>query len=772
MNFYDLYGSNKNEQNKKNRICGISEICGKQIRDYMKKLLLLLSLALFTTTLQSQSLFQMKADQQYNELSYITAADYYKSLVKTDAPTEENMRRLATSYFKIYDFVKSEEAYKNLNTKFASSITENDLINYLQCLKYNQKYTEAQVVLKQIEQKHKENIISKNHAKKQNYVKELKADSAAYKVTNVESLNTENAEFSPVFFNKNQAVLFASNRRNSSGRNKTFSWDDSYFIDVYTSEKKDSLKFASTMPMAKTVTALYHDGPASLSADEKTVYLTKSNIIAKKLKGVLVNVVNLKLYILTKDKDGKLSAPVSFPYNSDDYSLGHATVTKDGKRMYFVSDMPGGLGQTDLYLSEFKEGAWQKPENLGQAINTEGREMFPYVHEDGTLFFSTDGRAGLGGLDLYFTVPAMDAYFEPQSLGYPINSNFDDFGFALNEDLKTGYFSSNRTGGKGKDDIYFFRSKEPLMGVILSGIVFDESNKDLIPNAWVYLLDNNKLVLDSTKLNEKAEYMFPINDPGKEYFVGAKERSKYYDRIVPVGKLQVGDNKKDIGLFPKYKLICAVTDAKTGAPIEDVKTTFVDEATKMPRTYSTNSNGMFTDIIRGKKPGDKLQFTITYEKEGYIKVEKNYEIKLDMNTVIDLKEKLQKLELGTDIAKVIEINPIYFDLAKWNIRPDAAKELDKIVKVMQENPTMTIELGSHTDCRSGKAYNLSLSDKRAKSSAAYIVSKGVAKSRIVGKGYGESKLINGCECEGKVISKCSEDEHQANRRTEFLITKF
>jgi outer membrane protein OmpA-like peptidoglycan-associated protein len=440
--------------------------------------------------------------------------------------------------------------------------------------------------------------------------------------------------------------------------------------------------------------------------------------------------------------------------------------------MYFVSDMPGGLGQTDLYLSENVNGQWQKPENLGQAINTEGREMFPYVHEDGTLFFSTDGRAGLGGLDLYFTVPAMDAYFEPQSLGYPINSNYDDFGFALNDDVKTGYFSSNRAGGKGKDDIYFFRSKEPLMGVTLSGIVYDESNKELVPNATVYLLDKNKLVIDSTKVNAKAEYSFVINDPSKEYFVGAKEPVKYYDRLIPVGKLQTGDNKKEIGLFPKYKLIDQITDAKTNTGIEGVKTTFIDKATNQPKTYTTDATGTFTDIIKGKKPGDKLQFSIKYEKEGYVTVEKEYNITLDMNTVIDLKEKLQKLEIGADIAKIIQINPIYFDLAKSNIRPDAAKELDKIVKVMQENPTMTIELGSHTDCRSSKAYNMSLSDKRAKASAAYIVSKGITKNRIVGKGYGESKLINGCECEGKVVSTCSEEEHQANRRTEFLITKF
>ncbi len=186
----------------------------------------------------------------------------------------------------------------------------------------------------------------------------------------------------------------------------------------------------------------------------------------------------------------------------------------------------------------------------------------------------------------------------------------------------------------------------------------------------------------------------------------------------------------------------------------------------------TDATETFTDVIKNKNPGQKLEYSVKYEKDGYINVEKEYSIELGINTIIDIQEKLQLLEVGTDIAKVIQINPIYFYLAKWNIRPDAAKELDKIVKVMQENPTMSIELGSHTDCRSSKSSNIKLSSKRAKSSAAYIVGKGIKKYRIVGKGYGEDKLINKCECEGKVMTLCTEDEHQANRRTEFLITKF
>ena len=738
----------------------------------MKQFQIILILVLLNCIASAQSIFQKKADQLYNELSYVAAIDYYKSLVKKDTRTEANVRKLAECYFNVYDFVNAEDAFKLLYSEFNANASEKDLINYLQCLKYNENYSDAQNILQQIERKNQSNLIIKNHAKKINYYKELKEDSLAYNVLNVESINTEYSEFSPVFFNKNKALMFASNRRNTSSRNKTFAWDDSYFIDVYTSEKKDSLRFTSMIPMAKTVISTYHDGPTALSENEKTLYLTKSNIIIKKIKGEFVNVVNLKLYILKKDSSGKLSSPENFPFNSDDYSLGHAVVTKDGKRMYFVSDMPGGFGQTDLYLSKNMNGVWQKPENLGQAINTEGREMFPYVHEDGTLFFSSDGRAGLGGLDLYFTVPETDSYFEPKSLGYPINSNYDDFGFALNDDLKTGYFSSNRRGGKGKDDIYYFRAKEALLGVTLSGIVFDESNKEKIPFASVYLLDENKRVLDSIKADENGFYSFKIKNANQTYYLGAKERSKYYDRLIPVGKLENGDNKLNIGLFPKYKLICNVLDSKTNAPIESVTATYIDKASNVNKSYYTDKTGTFTDIIRGKKPGDKLQFNIKYEKEGYITIEKKYDITLDENTIIELNEKMQKLEIGADIAKIIQVNPIYFDLAKWSIRKDAALELDKIVKVMQENPTMTIELGSHTDCRSTKTYNLSLSDKRAKSSAAYIVSKGVDKSRIVGRGYGESKLINKCECEGKIITPCTEEEHQANRRTEFLITKF
>lgn len=737
----------------------------------MKNIFLII-LIILSNTLICQSLKQKQADKRYNTLAYTSAIELYSDLVKGENPTEDNLRKIAFCYYQTYDFINSQKYYKILLQKYTSNFKEEDAINYFQVLKYNESYEEVKSSLAILGNLKEESLILKSNRSYSDHLKAIKNDSASYKIYPVKGVNTSNSEFSPVFFKKNDYMMFASNRRNTSVKNKTFAWDNSYFIDMYTVSKQDTITFNETTQMSKDITSIYHDGPCCLSEDEKTIYITRTNYLNKKLQKSEKKVVNLKLFILKKDDKGQLGVAESFPFNSDEYSIGHPAITKSGQRLYFVSDMPGGYGQTDIWYSDLVNNAWQKPINLGPAINTEGREMFPYIFDNGTMFFSSDGKIGLGGLDIFFAVPELDLYFEPQSLGYPINTHYDDFGFALNKDLKTGYFSSNREGGKGNDDIYFFRSKEPIIGSSISGVIFEDSSKELLTNAWVYLLDNNKLVIDSIKVNSRAEYQFKIEDPSKVYYVGAKERSKYYDRLEMVKEILSGDNKKDIGLFPKYKTTCTVKDAKTNSLVEGVKIKFMDKKTYTIKTYTTNLEGAFTDVIRNKKINDTLQFVIRYEKEGYITVEKLYNMILGVNTIIDLHESVQKLEIGTDIAKVIQINPIYFDLAKWDIRADAAKELDKIVKVMQENETMIIELGSHTDCRSSKSYNLLLSDRRAKSSAAYIVSKGIAKKRIIGKGYGENKLINQCACEGKNVVFCSELEHQENRRTEFIIIKY
>ncbi len=744
---------------------------------YKSKLTLFCTLILSINSV-AQSLNQKTADRFYNQLAYIQAVDYYKYLVKEKNVKEENVRRTALCYYNLSDYKNSEFYYRELNQKFPTTITETDLLNYIQVLKYNQNYTEASAAIEKLKQKSRKSKVASNHFDNPNYLTEIKSDSTNYTITNVSGINTEYSELAPVFVRKNKIVTFSSNRKNNALKNKTFAWDDSYFMDLWQADKKDSTHFNNILTLPKKMSSLYHDGPMVLSANEKVMYLTRSNYIDKKTGQSTKKIVNLKLFIVAFDSvAGKWSDPVSFEYNSDEYSVGHAAITIDGKRLYFVSDMPGGFGQTDLYMSENKNGKWQKPENLGPTINTEGREMFPYVHEDGTLFFSTDGRAGLGGLDLYFTPIALDQYFEPQNLGYPLNTHMDDFGFYLNSDLLTGYMSSNREGGKGKDDIYFFNSKKSLIGSKLTGIVYDDNTKEALPNAVVYLINNsNTAIIDTAKVDNTGRYTFMIKNPSLIYKLGARERSKYYDKVVEIKDLAAGDNIKDIYLYPKYKLVGTILDAKTEKPIDRVIVSVGQKFSNDKKVYQTNAKGEFNDVIRNKKVGDKLNFAVKFEREGYITTIQNYEIELDTNTIVNLNEKLncvmQKMEIGNDISKAIKIDPIYFDLAKWDIKPISAIELDKIVTIMKENPTIKIELGSHSDCRGSKAANLKLSDKRAKSSASYIISKGIEATRITGRGYGESKPINKCECEGAFIVPCTEEEHQANRRTEFLIVKF
>jgi outer membrane protein OmpA-like peptidoglycan-associated protein len=218
-----------------------------------------------------------------------------------------------------------------------------------------------------------------------------------------------------------------------------------------------------------------------------------------------------------------------------------------------------------------------------------------------------------------------------------------------------------------------------------------------------------------------------------------------------------------------------ISDGTSSAPLSDVKIEITNAFTKEKKSLSTDEKGLFKEILANAKMDDKVTYSIKLSKDGYLSKSLSYsaqldhEGKYDLNSSLDLS--LEKIALGQDLAKVIDISPIYFDLGKFAIRPDAGKELDKIIEVMNSNPNMEIELGSHTDCRGTAADNLKLSDKRAKASAEYIKKKISRPERIKGKGYGESQLVNSCECEGKNVAPCSEEQHQANRRTEFKIQK-
>lgn len=442
---------------------------------------------------------------------------------------------------------------------------------------------------------------------------------------------------------------------------------------------------SSAVKFGDNLNTLYHESTPVFTRDGKTVYFTRNNFLSKKGKDK-DDTILLKIYKATLEGN-KWGDIKELPFNSNEYSTAHPTLSFDEKTLYFSSDMPGTFGQSDVFkVAINSDGTFGTPENLGNRINTEGRETFPYISQSNELYFASDGHPGLGGLDIFVANLEKDGTFKLVSnIGEPLNSSKDDFSFLIDPQTKIGYITSNRMGGFGGDDIYIFKELKKLETKCeqkLDGVATDLTTNEVLPNAKVTLSDENFVVL-------------------KEVITG-------------------NDGKFDFGLVEcgtKYNI-------KTEKPLH----TTVETTTVTPNI----SGSTFVPV----------------------EVAKSY----------------SKITVGKNLADkdALDIKQIYFDLDKFNIRTDAEIELAKILDVLEQYPTMEIIIKSHTDSRNSARYNQLLSDKRAKATCDWLVSKGIDKKRLSAKGYGESQLINYCS-DG---FDCSEEEHQVNRRSEFIIKKY
>jgi hypothetical protein len=732
----------------------------------MKKILALL-LILITPLIKSQSVKEKIADKRFNNLEYFSASEMYEELSRSKHPKIKYYVRAGESNLNMGDYRKAQVFYDKAYAN--TGMTDQDLYNYYQVLKYNTNYTKASEVFSKIND-NKYKLIRDNMAQKKLVIEELKKDSSNYSLKRL-AINSDENDFCPYVVNNE--LYFLSSRRNTSINGRKYGWDNSYYLDVYKGyiEGTDVKNEHAVKEGLKTKV---HEGPLCFTKDGNTQFITRNNFVKNKYKKSKDGRVNLKIF--SRKKEGENWGEwVEFTFNSDDYSCGDPAVSADGKTLYFVSDMPGTLGLTDVWVTTFENNSWTKPENLGQSVNSEGREMFPQLFEDEVLFYSSDGKIGLGGLDVFYTVPTGDAYFEAQNLGYPVNSQFDDFGFYA-KTTTTGYFASNR--GKTKDDIYSFASKRPIISSAINLIVRDNLSKEIIPNATIVLIDETGKPVYEGQTDDKGEVKFNVL-PGKGYKTKAIKNG--YKESVGIIKEEeiasLANSKKEILVEKKIiGLLGLIADADDLTPIEGVKVTITDASNKTEfMNFTTDKDGDFRHIYKDKKVGDDLTYLIKLEKEGYLTKIQQVDITIKKEGYVLLHDylntKMYKIKLGADIGKVVDLNPIYFDLGKSIVRPDAKVELEKIVQLLAENPSITIELSSHSDCRGSAAGNLALSDRRAKASAGYVISKGVSPTRIYGKGYGETKLINDCKCEGTVVVPCSEEQHAQNRRTEFKIVK-
>ncbi len=567
------------------------------------------------------------------------------------------------------------------------------------------------------------------------------------------------------------AIVFTSARQKNKWIKKEQGWTDGAFMSLFATEKDGNGVQLPAQPFMGDLNSKFNDGPISFTKDYNTVYITRNNNL--KTERAKDGTYKLKLLEAHLDQNG-FSMVKLMPFHNVEYNFAHPSISADGNELYFSSDMEGGQGGMDIYVTRKDSGGtWGPPVNLGNKVNTAGNEVFPFIAPDNILYFSSNGHDGLGGLDIYETKRVNGEVTRVYNMGEPVNSRFDDFGYYLSEDLSTGFISSNRKAGGMDDDIYALE----ILRSVKRGKDVTLITKDKETGLAV---DSVRLVIngDTVYTNEKGEYLTSAEEE-IEYRIEASKLDYFDAEDVLSSKLneeEVFSHDIIIEKDPKLFLRALITDAKTGEMLEGATIRLTDLATNTEvDLYTTTESGDYFKFLFSNRIGDKLAFLVRIEKPGYLErtavfthdVTKSGEI--NMNDHINLS--LGKVEVGMDLAKMIDMKPIYFDLGKSTIRPDAAEELDKIVQVMNEHPNMIIELGSHTDCRSGAASNLKLSTARAKSSANYIIKKGINKARITAKGYGETKLLNNCLCEGPVVSNCPEEEHAKNRRTEFIITR-
>ncbi len=791
-----------------------------------------------------ESLLQ-QANRQFDIQAYAKAVALYQEVLSQNLlprpQRQQVLLNVASSYFSLGDHVKSETFYKEaLNEGPFAGPSVIHYLNYAKALANNGKMQESDKYYdlyqnsKLIEEQ--KNLNAETFTKKR----------ITYRLDYL-AINTPNAEFSPMYFkeglvfvsgkasgavsseatqkgyldlfyvnkeseiralttlNSNgteteskdtRRVAIASQTRrlgsdsytkSTSNDSRTIGSYKGYGLDETSAGKKADVYSGKPLPFSKELNTRYHEGPATFSADGSQIIFTRNNFNEGQ-KGVSNdNNIKLKLYS-AQWGNGDWTNVQELPFNSNDYSTAHPSLSKDGTLLYFVSDMPQGMGGKDIYVSRFVNGQWSTPINLGKELNTKQDEVFPFIDARGNLYFSTAGRkGGYGGLDLYYAVLSKDGtkVIEILHLDTPINSKADDFGLVTDAARTTGYFSSNRR--EGDDDIYRFTRESSLYEcreLLLR--IFDNQTQQPLDSAIITIKakaddqEPNKSLQTDAKgwahlcLASNNEFIFNISKNGfLDNTIGFSTRSLTDDKPT---RLELGMEKFVPNALPtdatperkkiptdesvselKHSRVRGIVRTETDSqPIEGVLVKLRNECDKKIYESITGPDGRYDfEIAEG------CDYTLIYSKDTY-----------GTNTlkITKVPKKAEPKVLSKDIGllkkgDIVQLDNIYYDQGKEGIRPDAARELEKLVATMKRYPSLQAEVLSHTDSRGDANFNRVLSQKRAQAVVDYMVSKGIPQKRLKPTGMGESMPVNGC-VDGVI---CTEAEYQRNRRTEFKV---
>jgi outer membrane protein OmpA-like peptidoglycan-associated protein len=753
---------------------------------------------------------------------YQKAIKLYKKGLENGGDTLYNSQKLADTYYKIGDWQNAENWYAKIADK--QGVTADVLERYADVLRTNKKFTEATKYYDASTKAAKTpSPRVKEIVSNMDKIRVLDRPQPAYTVELL-PFNTSRSEKSPTLMGYGK-ILVSSNKLkngNKPDKRKNFA-----LYEANTDSSSPLVKYTGS-----GITKKYNYNSTANSGNELIYSKNRHYKCAKKS---LKDSAYSELYSLTLP-DGN---SVRLPIQAAGASFASPSLSPDGKTLYFSSNKTGGLGGFDIYFSK-KDGSgnWSQPESLGKGVNSEYNETYPFIGSDGTLYFSSDAPVGLGGLDIYKTKQVLGEWTKPVNMGNPVNSGGNDFGIVLDSSNAKGFFTSNRSGGMGGDDIYKLTIDRSKLDYEITVRVLDADLRSGIAGALVGLKCNN-MNLDEVTTDNAGNAILKVRggqkcsaEISKVGFSSVSIPLSYNERLKP----------KEVSLKRnEIKLLVSVTEVETGKPVRDAAITITSKSNSGVKTFATDATGTFeckldpsnqyevaspdytsvsdnitpteADLTAGAikrtyavnsndvkinvpltadcfTPNSLLtvtdvrngqSFKAQADEKGYVRLDllSNNVYVFEQNNISDTVKTfgLMPGDVVQDHCKFFVgqtwlVDNIYYDLNQSVIRKDAAKDLDRLVRIMKAHTTLEIELGSHTDCRSSVAYNNMLSARRAKAAVDYIGAKGISKKKIIAAGYGETKLLNGCACEPTNTSTCTDAEHAINRRTEVKVLKY
>lgn len=702
----------------------------------MKKFLVILFvfLAQFANA-QEQNI--ERAKRYFDRTYYEEAIPLYEAII-VDNTSVEVVKNLADCYYYTNDLKNAQKYYRFLIKTYYKDLQEEYYFRYAQTLKASDKYEESNTVMKEyfLKSANSDGLVNLEKG-----IKELENISAIGKRFDIKNMaiNTPNSEFGAVENGEN--LVFASVKKKPGLFDKVYKWNGETYLNLVSIPLKNAtFKDSIAKDFASELNTRMHESNVVFTKNGKTIYFTRNNSNNGHKKKNKEKISNLQIFRADL-VNGKWGNVKSLPFNNENYSTEHPVLSSDEKTLYFASDMPGTMGSLDIYSVNINGDSYGTPKNLGNLINTNKKEQFPFVSSDNKLYYSSNGLPGYGSLDVFVSEIKNGEFSRPLNVGLPVNSNVDDFAFNIDSNTKKGYFASNRSGGIGSDDIYELLETKDLIiedcKQLLAGTITDVDTKLPLENAFVVLQDGSKNEIQKIQTSADGKYSFTVACESSYTVLASKENFTNNQKTLMLGK------KRDL-----------TTDASMALRSQDV--------IKQEEQLIVEQKKKDEDIAVAKQ---KEEEKVALENEKVAK-EKEKEV-----AAVKKKEKIDKIiAQEKDVVKikdklVIKTDPIYFDYDLWYIRKDSKVILKRVIELMNKYPDMILEIGSHTDMRGNGRYNANLSEKRAESTKEFLVDLGIDEKRIIARGYGESEPVIECPNE----AACTENQHELNRRSEFVI---